>query len=222
MVKKYLRQKPMLKPADKAKKMPILLFIIILIVILWLLIRFGKFGKSLPPLAVYKQMENGKSPVVISPRQPIVIRRATEVITVRPIQRQPIVVKPAPAITIQPQAVNVVTVKSAQEITVMPPQRGAWDERGWTRTSNGGREIFEGYYMVGARRFRGRIETRNRGRKVEVYIYNPPREIKRHPHGACFQLIKDGWFYLHWSRPAQNVDDAILYMERVLDESLGG
>jgi hypothetical protein len=55
---------------------------------------------------------------------------------------------------------------------------------------------------------------------VTAYIADPPPEIRRHPHGACFQLYRDPWFQLHWSRPARNPDDAILYMERVLDESI--
>ncbi|MGI8640422.1 MAG: hypothetical protein ACR2MG_10825 [Pyrinomonadaceae bacterium] len=165
-------------------------------------------------------MENEKPITIISPSQPIVVKRAAEIITVRPIQRQAVVVKPASVVVIQPKAVDVITVQPLRAVTVTPPERGAWDERGWTRTLRGGRETYEGYYVVGMRRFRGRIEASNRGRGVMAYIYNPPREIKHHPHGACFQLVSDNWFHLHWSRPARNVDDAILYMERVLDESI--
>lgn len=152
----------------------------------------------------------------------MVIKPTAEIITVRPIQWQTIVIKPASAVVIQPNAVEVITVQPSRTATVTPPERGAWDERGWIKHSTGGREIYEGYYAVGTRRFRGRIEVRGkRGRNVTAYIDNPPREIKSHPHGACFQLVRDGWFILHWARPARNVDDAILYMERVLDESLG-
>lgn len=160
--------------------------------------------------------------MVISPGQPIVIKPSTEVITIRPFQSQAIVVEPAAIAVIQPRAVDVIRVQPPKAVTVTPPERGAWDERGWTRTVGGGRETYEGFFMVGTRQFRGRIEVRNHSRNVEVYIYNPPREIKHHPHGACFQLVGDDWFYLHWSRPARNVDDAILYMERVLDESING
>ncbi len=203
--------------------MPCLLFIIILVVFVWLLMQISHIGKSLPPLAPFKQMENGKPITVINSNQPIVIKQSAEVITIRPVQRQAIVVKPASVFVIKPQTVDLIKVEPSKTVTVTPPERGAWDERGWTRTINGGREIYEGYYTVATRRFRGRIEVRgNRGRNVTVYIYNPPREIKNHPHGACFQLVGDDWFMLHWARPARNVDDAILYMERVLDEALGG
>ena len=176
------------------------------------------------PLALSNtDMENEKPVTVISPSQPIVVTPPSrEVITVRPIQREAVVIKPASVVLIEPKAVEVMTIQPSRAVTVQPPERGAWDERGWTRIVNGNREIYEGYYMVGRRRFRGRIETRTRGRNVRAYIYNPPPEIKRHPHGACFQFVNDDWFYLHWARPARNVDDAILYMERVLDESING
>lgn len=167
-------------------------------------------------------MENEKQIAVISPSQPIVITPTREVITIQPSNQEMRVIKPTSVVVIQPQAVEVITIQPSSAITVKPPERGAWDERGWTRTINGDRETYEGYYTVGTRRFRGRIETRNRGRNIAAYIYNPPPEIKRHRHSACFQLTRNDWFYLHWARPARNVDDAILYMERVLDESING
>ena len=107
-------------------------------------------------------------------------------------------------------------------MAVKVPERGAWDERGWTRKVNNHHETYEGYYLVRGRQFRGRVEARDRRREVAAYIYNPPPEIKRHAHHACLQQVGNGWFILHWARPARNVDDAILYMERVLDESLNG
>lgn len=168
-------------------------------------------------------MENGKPITVISPSQPIVITPTREVITVRPIQRKAVVIKPAPVVVIEPKAVEVLTIQPSRTVTVEPPERGAWDERGWTHSVNGNRETYEGYYTVGARRFQGRIEVRGRrGQNIAAYIHNPPPEIKRHRHSACFQLARNDWFYLHWARPARNVDDAILYMERVLDESING
>src|SRR5215213_11597976 len=120
------------------------------------------------PLALSKHMKNGRSLTVISPNQPIVVKPAAEVITIRPSQM--VVVKPASIVVIQPTPVDVITVQTSKPITVTPPVRGAWDERGWTRTVNGGRENYEGHYTVGARQFRGRIEARKRGRNVTVYI----------------------------------------------------
>jgi hypothetical protein len=193
---------------------------VVSVVLLWFLIRFNLSGRRLKPSAFYKLMENENPVTIINSTQAIVIKPPTVIIKIRPSQM--IVVKPAPAAIIQPKMAAVFRVQPAKAVTVSPPERGAWDERGWTRATRGGRDIYEGYYLVGTRRFRGRIESHNDRQKIAAYIYNPPREVKRHRHGACFQLVKDGWFYLHWSRPARSVDDAILYMERVLDESLNG
>ncbi|MGI8467006.1 MAG: hypothetical protein ACR2N3_00970 [Pyrinomonadaceae bacterium] len=165
-------------------------------------------------------MENENPITLIKPNQPIVVKPALEVVTIKLCRT--IVVKPLPAVVIQPKSVVVIAVQPARAVTVAPPVRGAWDERGWSRNLNGERETYEGYFAVGTHKFRGCIETRNRGRDITAYIYNPPREVKYHPHRACFQLVGDNWFHLHWSRPARNVDDAILYMERVLDESFKG
>ena len=64
-------------------------------------------------------------------------------------------------------------------------------------------------------------EGGKRNGQISAYIHNPPREIKRHPHHACFQQvgIGTGWFHLHWRRAPKDVDGAILYMERILNES---
>lgn len=179
-------------------------------------------GKSFPPLTLFKPMENEKSITIVNPSRPVVIKPNAKIVMVRPIL-QPTVIRPSSVVAILPGPTDVIMIQPSRTVTVTLPERGAWDERGWIKHSNGGREIYEGYYAVGTRRYHGRIEVRGRrGRNVSAYIYNPPPEIKHHPHGACFQLIGDGWFILHWARPARNIDDAILYMERVLDESLPG
>ncbi len=166
-----------------------------------------------------------KQIVVIKPGQPVVIKPSAETITIRP-TANPIVIKPTQSVVIQPKTTEIISVQPSASVTVKPPQRGAWDERGWTRRTERGHEIYEGVYQVihkrrgETRRFRGRVQVGGWGKNISIYIYDPPPEVKRHKHGPCFQLMRDGWFHLHWSRPARNVDDAILYMERVLDESL--
>ena len=102
--------------------------------------------------------------------------------------------------------------------------RGAWDEKGWNRTTLHGKQVYTGYYDV---KRRGR-PVQYAGRVVEehntfvAYVADPPREIKRHPKGPCFRLIKAPWFRVEWRRPARNPDDAILYVQKVLDEALNG
>jgi hypothetical protein len=171
-------------------------------------------------------MSESKEKIIVTPSSPIRIG-PTEPIRIVPSISPPIVVKPSQTIVVEPAQRETVRVAPAPTVTIKPPDRGAWDERGWTRRSEGGTETFEGFYQVNHRkrgqllRFRGRIQVSGRtGQKISVYILNPPPEVKSHRHGPCFQLLRDGWFSLHWSRPARNVDDAILYLEKVLDESL--
>lgn len=107
-------------------------------------------------------------------------------------------------------------------IFVEPPARPAWDERGWKQSLESRQVVYDGQYQVRLRggqlrRFQGRILVN--GNSVTAYIADPPPEVRRHPKGPCFQLSKAPWFRIHWWRAARNVDDALLYVERVLDEA---
>lgn len=171
-------------------------------------------------------MSESNEKLIVTPSSPIRIV-PSEPIRITPIPSNPIVVKPSDSVVIAPEKRESIKVAPAVIMTIKPPKRGAWDERGWTRRNEGGTETFEGFFQVNHKRrgqllrFRGRIQVSGwNGKNISAYILNPPPEVKSHRHGPCFQLLRDGWFNLHWSRPARNVDDAILYMERVLDESL--
>lgn len=196
--------------------MPVVLLFIVLILFFWLLSRSLNPGKGVDFSApvVPKKMK-------ITPIESESIRvKRSETIKVRPELTELIRIKPSNVFVVKASKISATRVAPASTVAVKPPRRGAWDERGWTRSLNGRNEIYVGFFAVGTERFQGRIEIRQRSNRVSMYIRNPPREIKQHRHGPCFQLVKDGWFHLHWSRPARNVDDAILYMERILDESL--
>jgi hypothetical protein len=62
------------------------------------------------------------------------------------------------------------------------------------------------------------------GLPVDVYIEDPPTELRKHEHGCCFQLAKpnSSRFKLHWARPARSFEEAEAYMLQLLEESLGG
>lgn len=110
-----------------------------------------------------------------------------------------------------------------EPIPVTPSVRAAWDDRGWSRHRQGGGFLYEGFYEVRdrqgrVRRFSGQVwEWRGR---LEARIADPPVEIRQHPKGPCFGLIHAPWFVLHWHRGPTCVDEAILYVERILHESL--
>jgi hypothetical protein len=114
-------------------------------------------------------------------------------------------------------------VRPRPQHVVAAPPRFAWDEKRWQHHREGESEIVSGKYRVFDRRsrvwraFDGRVEQR--GSRISAYIADPPVEIRRHRHGACLQLVQAPWFHLHWNRQPKNIDDALLYMERILDES---
>jgi hypothetical protein len=57
---------------------------------------------------------------------------------------------------------------------------------------------------------------------VDVYLFNPPRTLRMHPHGRCLQLVtpNDGWFKLHWERPARTFDEARAYVENLIFDAM--
>jgi hypothetical protein len=136
----------------------------------------------------------------------------------------PILVAPAPVLTVgaaggrRPELL----VAPSAVVRVAPEPRAAWDERGWRRTREGAAELYVGNYVVRRGRrpeaYRGHILVA--GGLVTPYIADPPAEIRSHRKGPCFQLSNPPWFRVHWQRPATNVDDALLYVERVLHEAL--
>jgi len=100
-----------------------------------------------------------------------------------------------------------------------------WDDRGWALRRDGNRVVYEGQYRVpniktGQRaEFDGRIVDAS---GVTAYIADPPAELRRHPKAPCFVPSTGHWFQVKWYRAAKNADDALLYVEKVLAESLSG
>jgi hypothetical protein len=138
-----------------------------------------------------------------------------------------LLVGPEEKLVIRPQAYPTVTVSGTHQLErqIKPVARGLWNERGWQKRYNGRGQIYDGNFQITNSRSRRRITYRGRihinSRAVELFIYDPPPEIKRHPKGPCFSPAGLPWFRLHWHRPATNVDDAILYMEKILFECVG-
>jgi hypothetical protein len=110
--------------------------------------------------------------------------------------------------------------------TVEPPARFAWDEKRWSITRVGERvELFGEYHVCDQRATKWRVfqgHISQQAGQIAAYISDPPTEMKQHPHGSCLQLVNPPWFRLHWQRPPATLDDALLYMEQMLDESFNG
>jgi hypothetical protein len=142
---------------------------------------------------------------------------------------QPILIGPSEPLIVGPSAELRTTDGSFLIIPevplhVAPPPRAAWDEQGWSERVENGQRIYEGAYRATSKHrslesFSGRIVQHPNG-SVVPYIADPPYQIKRHPKGPCFMLTQAPWSRVHWHKPATNVDDALLYVERILNEAL--
>lgn len=130
----------------------------------------------------------------------------------------PILIAPSQSLTITPDI--------EPEITPPPKAHPAtvWEARKWSKRKKRGVEIFSGTYTVINNAtgktiiVPGRIEVSSKG--LDVYVKSPPKKLKKHPKSSCFQLHRNGWFWVHWSVPPKHPDDAILYIESVLSESI--
>ena len=138
----------------------------------------------------------------------------------------PIVIGPQPdrVIVVRPSNPIVVGPARQADVVIRPERRGVWEEKGWRQVRHGSQDIYDGYYLVMDRRtrcplrFSGRIIA-ERGEFL-TYIADPPKNIKNHPKGPCFSAETPPWFHLHWHHAPENVDEAILYMEKILAEVL--
>ena len=158
------------------------------------------------------------SVVVIKSMEPIRIS-STPAVVVRPSAEPPRILQMS--VTRIERNDGVPNISPLQVPTLRPPNRCAWEEMGWIVRVERGCEVYEGQYRSGPRRFDGRVQI-DRNKRIAAFIYNPPHEIKSHPKGPCFQQagVGTGWFLLHWQRAPSNIDDSILYMQRILDEAL--
>jgi hypothetical protein len=53
----------------------------------------------------------------------------------------------------------------------------------------------------------------------EVFIFNPPVKIRKLSKGPCLQLIhpNGSWFKVHWNQPPHNFEEAIAYMDGLIN-----
>lgn len=94
-------------------------------------------------------------------------------------------------------------------------QRGScqlWEEKGW-KLSNG---VLLGYYRGRRRAFKGKIEKPFKS--PELFIFEPPSEILRDRHGACFKERERNLYWIHFSPSPEDVNAGILRVEHCLLE----
>jgi hypothetical protein len=117
-----------------------------------------------------------------------------------------------------------ILIGPSENLTIGPAQRAVWDERGWTVQADLDRTTYQGQYQIFdhqqriPRRFSGWVKETTWD--VVAYIADPPPELRHHPKSVCFTPDQLPWFRVNWYIPATNVDEAILYVEKVLDEAI--
>lgn len=123
----------------------------------------------------------------------------------------PVILKQCRQISIRdyPQVYHRTTVQRQ----LMP----LYEEKGWRKNGH----LYQGYYRINGRRWRGEIYERYPG-FYEAFIYDPPvQNLKRHPHGPCFNPNGTaGRWKVHFREMPMNVDQAIMNIETILKEAV--
>ena len=115
-------------------------------------------------------------------------------------------------------AARAVTISSGSaRITHSTPIRRLplpyWQEAGWSKNGN----IYQGNYQTRYGAYQGWIEERS-PRQISFFILEPPQEVLRSSHGACFQPRNDRWFNVHMSTPPKDVSSGIVAVERLVSD----
>ena len=105
----------------------------------------------------------------------------------------------------------------APTVTIKRSQIPYWQERGWRQDGR----TYRGTYKTPYGSFVGRIEQIRPG-NFRLYIFDPPRDVRRHRHWTCFQSQGDGRYRIHMSRMPDDVSSGILAIERLLTEAFEG
>jgi hypothetical protein len=94
-------------------------------------------------------------------------------------------------------------------------------EQGWRLTYEQREGQFEGFYRSRYGSYAGKIQNLASS-KPSFFIKDPPRELDRHSHRACFTErpnMGKGWYSVHFSILPRDLDSGVLHIEGVLNES---
>jgi hypothetical protein len=95
------------------------------------------------------------------------------------------------------------------QVVVEPKYRPYWQMQDWT--PDGDRLI--GEYKTPLGSFVGYVNN-YRSRRPQFFIVNPPKQLSRHPHHACFQRKGNGHSWVHFGTKPRNPDSGIREIER--------
>lgn len=93
-------------------------------------------------------------------------------------------------------------------------ERPYWQERGWVRQG----DRYLGNYQTRYGSFRGMIEQPGTNH-FRFYIFDPPKELKRHSHWVCFQYRGANGYQAHMRKRPADVSSGIITIERLITEA---
>lgn len=88
-----------------------------------------------------------------------------------------------------------------------------WQTQGWVKQG----KAYKGFFRTVYGSYRGHIVERKDS--FEIFILNPPEEVRLHPKWSCFVHAGDNWFFINQRRFAKDVDGAIVGVQKIIEES---
>ena len=88
-------------------------------------------------------------------------------------------------------------------------------EQGWKKKGN----VYRGKYITRCNECAGEII--DRAGAFDIFIFHPPKELRRHPSWHCFDKIGQypTKYKIHVKRHPKDVSSAIFYVQRMIEES---
>lgn len=103
--------------------------------------------------------------------------------------------------------------ESPQRILVKREEIPYWQERKWKKKG----ETYNGYYRTMYESKKGLII--NHSGFVDLYIFDPPSQLWKHPHWQCFRHRGGGKYLVHFGIKPKDVSSGIIEVERILNEA---
>jgi hypothetical protein len=96
----------------------------------------------------------------------------------------------------------------------------------WTVTRERNRRSFAGLFHAHDSQWKRPMLVRGLvheypGLPAEVYLFDPPPLLRRHPHGSCLQLVSPSTrlFRLHWTKPPRTFEQSRAFVEQMMWEA---
>lgn len=97
--------------------------------------------------------------------------------------------------------------------TVKASPKWLWQTLGWVKQEN----AYKGFYRTVYGSRRGHIVEKKGS--FDIFILDPPEEVKLHPKWSCFVHAGDKWFFINQKRFAKDIDGAIVGVQKIIEES---